>query len=265
MGRGPDALLSAGLAAALERSGHTVTTTTVDLPPAAFVPEIASAFALQRELSRHVAAARATGALPLVLAGNCNTAVGTVGGLLSAGAPTPAVCWFDAHADFNTPESTTSGFLDGMAVAMLTGHCWRNMTATVPGFRAVPESDVLMIGARDIDPLESDLLGSTAIGRVSAGAIGTTLPARLDALAKRASEVYLHLDLDVLDPSAGSANHYAVPSGLTAHVLADAVMQIGQRFSLAAMAITAYDPEADSDGRVAAIARNVVAQLFARR
>src|SRR5215212_10088051 len=122
MGRGPAALLGAGLAAQLERTGATVTVTFVDLPPSTFCSEITAAFALQSEVARHVASARAEGAFPIVLAGNCNTAVGTVSGMLAARDVMPVVCWFDAHADFNTPETTTSGFLDGMAVSMLTGH-----------------------------------------------------------------------------------------------------------------------------------------------
>jgi len=67
--------------------------------------EIRTAFELMTALAGAVRAARAAGRFPLVLAGNCNTAVGTLGGLGSDAAP--AVLWFDAHADFNTPETTT--------------------------------------------------------------------------------------------------------------------------------------------------------------
>jgi arginase len=144
-----------------------------------------------------------------------------------------------------------------MAVAMLTGHCWRNMTQSVPGFRPVPEPNVLMLGARDVDPREGELLGATAIVRLSAATIKTDLGATLYRLAERASEVYLHLDLDVIDPSEGNANHYAVPGGLTSDALLDAVLRIKRRIPIAAMAITAYDPDADVGGRVAAIAQRV--------
>ena len=74
---------------------------------------------------------------PLVLAGNCNAAVGVVAGL----GPGAAVLWCDAHADFNTPETTTGGFLDGMGLATVTGRCWTSMAARVPGFVPVAKLD----------------------------------------------------------------------------------------------------------------------------
>jgi arginase len=93
--------------------------------------EIRTAFELNRVVAERVRDAREAHALPVVLAGNCMTAVGTLAGL----GGTPAVLWFDAHGDFNTPETTASGFLDGMALAMLTGRCWANLTRTVHCFQ----------------------------------------------------------------------------------------------------------------------------------
>ena len=69
---------------------------------------------------------------PVVLAGNCNSYVGTLAGLETDRA---GVSWFDAHGDFNTPETTTTGFLDGMGLAMASGRCWKAMPETIAWFQ----------------------------------------------------------------------------------------------------------------------------------
>jgi arginase len=260
MGRGPEALLRAGLVEALEAAGCGVRLTMIDLPRETFPSEIASAFALHREVARHVAAARAHQEFPIVLAGNCNTALGTIAGILGGGGAMPAVCWFDAHADFNIPETTTSGFLDGMAVTMLAGICWQTMAASVPDFRPVPEQNIVLVGARDLDPLESTLLATSRVTRIAAGDVRTRLGSVVTALAASAAESYLHVDLDVLDIAEGRANSYASPNGLSHGALADALRVVADRLPACALALTAYDPEGD-DGRIAAIALDIAVRV----
>ncbi|HMG97250.1 MAG TPA: arginase family protein, partial [Gemmatimonadaceae bacterium] len=125
MGAGPERLLDAGLERVLRGNGHTVHTRIAELT-ADWQAEIQTSFELMRMLSAAVREARESGRFPIVLAGNCNTAVGTLAGL---GAQSTGVAWFDAHGDFNTPETTRSGFLDGTAVAMITGRCWTQLAA----------------------------------------------------------------------------------------------------------------------------------------
>ena len=105
--------------------------------------EVGTTFQAVKALAKKVGAAVEQGRLPLVLAGGCMSSIGTVAGL---GAPTPAVRWLDAHGDFNTPETTTSGFLDGMSLATLVGRCWTKLSATVTGFRPVPECQTALLG-----------------------------------------------------------------------------------------------------------------------
>jgi arginase len=107
--------------------------------------EVGTSFAVARRIAESVRQAVSSGAFPLVLAGNCLSCVGTLGGL---GAPSPAIIWLDAHGDFNTPETTVSGFLDGMALATAVGRCWGKLAATIPGFCPVPEKQVVLVGAR---------------------------------------------------------------------------------------------------------------------
>jgi arginase len=251
MGRGPLHLLEHGAITALEAHGHRVAQEMVETPPR-FWPEPNAAFLLQREVATRVAAARTRGAFPIVLSGNCNTAVGTVSGI---GPSSTAIVWLDAHGDLNTPESTPSGYIDGMSLSMVTGTCWRRMTASVPGFAPIPEERVILVGARDLDDGERAVIESSPITHVQASAVRTdgverALGPAVDARRGRAEQVYLHLDLDVHDPDDAQANGYPAPEGLTRAHVRDVVNVVADRIPIAAAAITAFDPDYDASGRM---------------
>ena len=244
MGAGPEALLEAGLERALQEKGHRVHTKVAELPDGSWHAEIQTSFELMRMVSSAVREARESGRLPIVLAGNCNTAVGTLAGL-GAGV---GVAWFDAHGDFNTPETTTSGFLDGTAVAIITGRCWTQLAATVPEFEPVPDDRVCLIGTRDIDPLEGVLLDESGVDVIEPGKLRSDLAHTLASIRQRVQKMYVHLDLDVLDAEVAAANNFAVSGGLTIEDVEYALSQIAQRFRIAGVTLSAYDPAADTDG-----------------
>lgn len=269
MGRGPRRLLDGGLAHRLRTAGHLVSTCEIRPPPSQVPSEIGTAVTLIAHLSESVGAAARRGALPVVLAGSCYSAVGTVAGLAGGAAPAddsasrsgatdPAVLWFDTHADFNTPESTETGFLDGMAVAMLTGRCWTRLLRRISGFRPVPEHLVTLLGVRDIDPPESELLAGSAVGVLAPAEVRAGLGRRLETLQTGAAGAYLHVDLDVLDPAEGRANALAAPDGLSVAELVAAVGRIRSAIAVRAVALTAYDPTVDPDGAVVGAAKSVL-------
>ena len=247
MGAGPDRLLAAGLEQHLRAAGHTLTAERILLPADPPPAEVRAAFDLAALIAERVRDARAAGALPVILAGNCISALGTLAGLEAA----PAVLWMDAHADFNTPETTRSGMLDGMALAAATGRCWTALASAVPGFRPVPAENVCLIGTRDVDDAESDLLGDANVAVVHPEHAAVRLPPALDAIRARAETAYLHIDLDVLDPEEGRVNEFAAPGGFMLDQAVGVIRAIRQRFRLGAVALTAYDPGHDADGRVA--------------
>lgn len=131
VGRGPERLLERGAEEALAGSGADVRTEVLELEEE-FDNEIDASFALIRMLSAEVRESVRDGAFPVVLSGSCFASVGIVAGLDE---PSPGVVWFDAHGDFNTPETTESGYFDGMGLAVLTGSAWQGMLATVEGDR----------------------------------------------------------------------------------------------------------------------------------
>ncbi len=248
LGAGPGRLVAAGLVAALGRAGHAVHHRTLDPPAASRQAEIDTTFALMREVARHVRDAAAAGRFPLILSGNCSVAVGAVAGL----GPGTAVAWFDAHGDFNTPETSVSGYLDGMALAIVTGRCWRPLAAGVAGFAPVPEDAVCLVGARDLDALEARALADSPIAVLDPPAARAGLPRVLNALRSRAARAYLHLDLDVLDPSIGTVNEFSAAAGLALDEVGAMIGAVGAALPIAGVTLSAYDPGFDADGRVAA-------------
>ena len=218
--------------------------------------EVAACFDLNRRLAEEVAAARADGVLPVVLTGNCHSQQAVVAGL---GADGLGLVWLDCHGDFNTPETTETGYFDGYGLAMITGDCWQTLCAGVPGFVALAEERIVLVGVRDVERGEQERLERSAIRRVDAADAGR-LPEHLAALGS--ARVSLHVDLDVLDPAHGRANEFAVAPGLSPDELVAAVRAVVAGHELAALTLSAYDPSFDGDGRVRDAA---VAVVDARR
>jgi arginase len=144
-------------------------------------------------LHQAVAGAVARAARPLLLSGDCPAALGAVAGLQRR-YHYVAVLWLDAHGDFNTPAITISGYLGGMALAMVTGRT-PDLLGDALGLRPVADRNVVLADARDLDPAESDALTASQVRRVPADPAAIT--SAVDALG--GMPVYLHLDVDVID------------------------------------------------------------------
>ncbi len=249
-GAGPEALIAAGLPAHLTGLGHLVSgIEIIEDDPAQSPAEIRTAFELMRRLASAMRRARDGGHFPLVLSGNCGIAAIAA---LSALAPAPrSIWWFDAHGEANTPETSSSGFLDGMGLSIAWGWCWKQLASTVPGFRPVAAEASVLIGARDFDVLEEELISKSKVTRVGVKEIGTRLPVCLARPTVKGTLGYLHVDFDVLDPeSAGRANSHPAPKGLTSEALNQAIGAIRTQISLGAISLASYAPEYDVDGRV---------------
>jgi arginase len=253
MGRGPERLLETGAAEALGASGATVETQIIELEDD-FSSETAACFEIVRRVRERVNAAVDRGAFPVVLSGSCClAALGVVAGL---GESAPGVVWFDAHPDFSTPETATFGYLDGMGLAVLTGDAWQGMLSTVPGARPVPDTAVVLAGARDSEDDEKVRLRDSAMEQLQAHELGSAqaLARALEALEPEPTGIYLHVDLDVLDAEEAKVNTYGAAGGITTQQLAARVDQVLQTGLVKAMSLTAYDPDCDRVGRVPPVA-----------
>lgn len=178
-------------------------------------------------------------------------------GLQAANPDAPlGVVWFDGHGDCNTPDTFTGNFLDAMGLSTLTGRCWQALCATVPGFRPVPDENVILVGAHGADQGALGVLAASGMAHVRAADVsarGATvaLGAALDVLARRGVErVYAHLDVDVLDAAWAPANEFAPKGGLLPDHLAACVGEVTRRFAIGAAAVASYDPACDHKDRV---------------
>lgn len=255
VGLGPARLIEGGLVSRLRAAGHDVREEIVELPnsPAPPPDALTRVVALQARLSVAVRQAIGLDEFPIVLAGNCASAVGT----LAARPADAAVLWFDAHGDFNTPHTTITGKIDGMALAMAAGKAYPELTAGVPGFTPVDEGRVVLVGTRDLDPLERDALEASPIQSLAPADAGC-VTMRVRALGSPVPPVYVHLDLDVLNPAQARANEYAPPGGMPPAALAATLEALTATTRIYALAVTAYDPSFDGDGRARAAAIDAV-------
>ncbi len=257
MGSGPLALAKAGAADLLRSNGHAVREELVEAG-SSWRSETVTAFELQRLVAAQAADACAAGQFPVLLSGNCNTTVGMLAGVRPNG-----MVWFDAHGEFNTPETTSTGFLDGQGLAMATGRCWQAATGTVPGFKPVDDDTVLLIGAHSLDNAEEVLLRESGIVWLSArDTSADNLPAAaLEFWTSRVANVHVHIDLDVYDTSIARANSFAVPGGLRADDVQRVIAAVAEHTTIVSATLAGYDPHCDRAGRMCETALDLLALL----
>lgn len=272
MGRGPERLLQSGLAQVFAVTGSEAAAVDVIESTDPFPTEIATSFALYRLLAQRVRRAVEQGAFPVVLGGNCGCSIGALAGVSGPEQPGArrhplGVIWFDAHGDFNTPETTTSGFLDGMPLAAAAGLCWTRLTAAVPGFLPLAAANIIHLGGRDFDPPELELFHVAGAAVLPAAVLhrhglAAQLTPALEKLRKQVDAVHIHLDLDVLDPQqVAPANALSAPGGLGVEQVGEALRLVLDRFRAASCTVASYDPEQDPQGRLVEAARALLGEL----
>lgn len=244
--KGPQRLAQAGAEMLLTTKGVGAAVEHVERG-ASFRDSASASLAVCKQLAPIVRKAIADGQLPLVLAGSCDASKGILSGFDHARC---GVVWIDAHGDFNTPESTITGFFPGMSLAVITGHCYQNYWAQIGNSTPIPEAATLLLGVRDLDDAEQQRLERSAIQVVSwrEGKAQGNVLACLDQLAKRVREVYLHVDMDALDPQVapGIVDH-PVPGGLSLADMEEAILEVAARFRIRAAALATYNPEVDRE------------------
>jgi arginase family enzyme len=155
----------------------------------------------------------------VITASDCSICMATLPEVLRR-APDVRFAWFDAHGDFNTPDTTPSGFLGGMCLAAACGR-WD------AGWGAVPPDRVHLVGVRDLDPGERD--------EVEASGVRRGLP--------EGGPVYVHLDVDVLDPEV-LPSQFPVPGGLSAQEVRDALARL-RLLDVIGIEVTAFEAPED--------------------
>ena len=212
-------------------------------PASSYPQEVRTSFELYRELAARLGSCDD---FPVVLSGHCGASIGALAGL-----DADAILWFDAHGDYNTPDTTDTGYLDGMCLAVATGRCWHNLARTIPGFTPIDPRRVIHAGARDFSPGEREALVAD----------GVRMTPDFDGFdAKR---LLVHVDLDVIDARYGRANHYACDGGLVPDDVLSIIDDARGHCEIAGLVLASYDPSCDTDDRIAEAAVRIVRSVTA--
>jgi arginase len=198
---------------------------------------------------------------PLVLAGSCDVSKGVLSGL---DRNCWGVVWIDAHADFNTPDTTISGFFPGMSLAVITGHCYQYYWARLGNSAPISEAAVVLLGVRDMDPAERQRLEHSSVQVVEwrHGSPCGNATACLETLAQLAATVYLHVDVDGLDPAiAPGVADRPVPGGLSLQEAEEIIRGLALRVPIGAATLATYNPERDLDDRTLHACLRIIAVL----
>lgn len=278
---GPSALRIAGIASMLEALGHRVSddgdipvrgqeVQRIANPKLKYLPEIVRA---SRLLAARVANALADGAFPIVLGGDHSLGIGSVAGVsmhCRQQGKRLGLLWIDAHADMNTPETTPSGNIHGMPLAVAMGMGNYRLT-NVGGFspKVAPEH-VALIGIRSVDPGERELIARLpmmvyAMPEIDKRGIHTIIEEVLERFRRTVDHVHVSFDLDSVDPSLAPGVGTPVSGGLTfreAHlameILADSQM-------VGSLDVAEVNPILDVRNTTAQFAAEIVASLLGKR
>ena len=208
---------------------------------------------LYQPLAQLVETVLNSGELPVSLAGDCCTSIGVLAGLQRAGVD-PTLIWFDAHGDFNTWETTPSGFLGGMPLAMLVGRGEQTIMDGV-GARALPEQQVILSDARDLDPGEREALVDSEVVHLQEVQVILDFPLPSGPL-------WVHFDTDVID--AGEAPESSTPAlkPSIAIELREVFIFLASTGKIRAVSISSWNPDLDQDGRSQGVTMNLLMDLI---
>jgi arginase len=206
--RGPRGLLTNGFPDLLRKAGREVRVTEVEAPEDA---KLGTVIAIGRRIAEAVALAVSRGRFPLILTGGCLASLGAVTGLQRDGREA-AVVWIDAHGDLNTPESSPSGYWDGMSLAALAGLSLPEVAEGI-GLRPLAAGRLAHLAGRSFDPQVEAHFERLGLLRIPAGQVATAASReRLRSLSDGCS-LYLHVDVDGLDPRDAPAVGFPEPDG----------------------------------------------------
>jgi arginase len=200
--------------------------------------------AIHGPLVSDVARVATQGERPVCIVGDCCQPIAVVAGLQRASLE-PMIVWFDAHGDFNTDETTISGYVAGMSIAMITGRGNQTL-AEAAGLKKVPDTDIILADARDLDAKERELLEQSKVTRL------TDFNELVDRVAASDRPFYVHFDVDVLDAAEAPAVQFPVAGGPSVETLLNTAARLHQTGRLVCASMNPWVLDKDTDGRTAA-------------
>jgi arginase len=208
----------------------------------------------QEPLAGFVWQAAAGGQRPVSIAGDCCTAIAFLAGLQRAGLA-PVLVWLDAHGDFNTWETSPSGFLGGMPLAMLTGRGEQTLSAGV-NLRPLEDASTLLCDGRDLDPGERRLLEESGVTHL------TRLEDLLSHPLLAGRPLYIHYDTDIVNPDDAPAMSYRSPGGPRAEQVRAVFRALAQTGRVVGVSLSTWNPQLDADGRTRDLSLSLLFDLL---
>ena len=174
------------------------------------------------------------GQRPVSIAGDCCATLGVLAGLQRAGVQ-PTLIWLDAHGDFNTWDTSPSGFLGGMPLAMLAGRGEQTMVRGL-GLTPLAEERIILSDARDLDPGEKEAVAHSAV-------IHLPQVEQLLDYPLPDGPLYVHFDVDVVDVADVPAVSYPAPGGPSAATLQQVFHHLAQTGRITAVSLSTWNPQ----------------------
>jgi arginase len=194
------------------------------------------------------------GETPLVVCGDCLSAIGCLAGLETSNVKPQYLLWFDAHGDFHTSETTISGHLGGMPLAMITGRGTQQILSSV-GLTPFHDERVCHIGARDLEPSEAELFRESRI--IKANCLS-------EVEIPPGSSVWIHFDTDYINPLDAPAMRYPAAGGPRADKVCREFDTLAHEFRIVGLSISAWAPHLDTatkTGSTAQVCWQVVSSI----
>jgi arginase len=209
--------------------------------------------ALYQPIADFVASTITSGNRPISIAGDCCSTIGVLAGLQRAGR-NPVLIWFDAHGDFNTWETTPSGFLGGMPLAMLVGRGEQTLVNGL-GLDPLPETQVILTDGRDLDPEEQRALAGSGVHHLTDiySLLGHPLVAH---------SLYIHFDTDIIDPKEAPAMSYLAQGGSSVAELQTLFRSLTRTGQIIAVSMSTWNPRLDRDGHSQAVCMALLQALI---
>lgn len=267
---GPSAIHLAGLEEGLRKLNHAVAeryALTIPAPEMVDVGDPSARFLdpiteVCTQLATRTCAAMLAGHTPLVLGGDHSVAIGTISGMaraLRSKGEHLGVIWVDAHTDMNTPQSSPSGNIHGMPLATLLGHGHPNLTNIVGEGGAIKPEHVCVIGARQVDVHEAEIVRRTGVRVYTMSELddrGTAVCVReaVERVSQGTAGIHLSFDLDGVDPQHAPGVGTPVPGGLTlreSHLICEKVAQTGKLMGMEMVELNPVFDEANRTGKLA--------------
>jgi arginase len=271
---GPERLRSAGLVSRLRAAGlHVADLGDVPVPVRRkrngyHADDLAPFESVARWVAKHTWRAHAEGMLPLLIGGDHSAAIGSIAAS-SQSVPGLGIIWLDAHPDFNTPDTTPSGNIHGMVLAIAAGRGPAPLVRLMGFAPMVHPQRIVVIGARDIDAGERNNLREAGVqvydaDHIDRHGLEATVAAAIAYLERnQVRAVHLSVDLDVLDPEMAPGVSTPAVGGLTVDELCSTARIIAEGTRVVAMDLVEFTPAEDVDGVTAEAAIRVAENALA--